>query len=80
MKQTRKEHPGVLVLDAGDSISGTPVSTMFKGVPIFQVLNKIGYDAAAIGNHEFDYDVRTLKKRVRDFIGSRVLADSEYEE
>ena len=55
VKQTRKEHPGVLVLDAGDSISGTPVSTMFKGVPIFQVLNKIGYDAAAIGNHEFDY-------------------------
>ena len=55
VKQTRKEHPGVLVLDAGDSISGTPVSTMFKGVPIFEVLNKVGYDAAAIGNHEFDH-------------------------
>ena len=55
VKQTRKEHPGVLVLDAGDRISGTPVSTMFKGVPIFEVLNKVGYDAAAIGNHEFDH-------------------------
>ena len=55
VKQTRQEHPGVLVLDAGDSISGTPVSTMFKGVPIFEVLNKVGYDAAAIGNHEFDH-------------------------
>ncbi len=55
VKQTREQHPGVLVLDAGDRISGTPVSTMFKGVPIFEVMNKVGYDAAAIGNHEFDH-------------------------
>ena len=62
VKQTRKEHPGVLVLDAGDSISGTPVSTMFKGVPIFEVLNKVGYDAAAIGNHEFDHGYQQFLK------------------
>ncbi|MFT6436557.1 MAG: 2',3'-cyclic-nucleotide 2'-phosphodiesterase (5'-nucleotidase family) [Candidatus Azotimanducaceae bacterium] len=55
VKQTREKNPGVLVLDAGDRISGTPVSTMFNGVPIFEVLNNVGYDAAAVGNHEFDH-------------------------
>ena len=55
VRLTREQNPGVLVLDAGDRISGTPVSTMFEGIPIFEVLNKVGYDAAAIGNHEFDH-------------------------
>ena len=39
--QARATQPGVLVLDAGDSISGTPVSTLFKGVPIFAILNRV---------------------------------------
>ena len=45
----------VVVLDAGDCVSGTPVSYLFKGNPIFEVMNAMGYDAAALGNHEFDY-------------------------
>lgn len=53
--ETRANHERVLVLDAGDAISGTPVSTMFKGLPIFEILNMVGYDAGAIGNHEFDH-------------------------
>ncbi len=55
VKKTRAENERVLVLDAGDAISGTPVSTMFQGVPIFEILNMVGYDAGAIGNHEFDH-------------------------
>ncbi|MDZ7684857.1 MAG: metallophosphoesterase [Gammaproteobacteria bacterium] len=51
--ETRATHERVLVLDAGDAISGTPVSTMFEGLPIFEILNMVGYDAGAIGNHEF---------------------------
>ncbi|MCB1647111.1 MAG: bifunctional metallophosphatase/5'-nucleotidase, partial [Pseudomonadales bacterium] len=53
--ETRRQNSNVLVVDAGDAISGTPVSTMFQGKPIFSVLNRIGYDAAALGNHEFDH-------------------------
>jgi 5'-nucleotidase len=62
VKQTRAKRQHVLVLDAGDAISGTPVSTMFQGEPIFEVMNLIGYDAAALGNHEFDHGYHRISK------------------
>lgn len=45
---------GVLILDGGDMIQGTVVSSVFQGEPIFEVMNAAGYDAAVLGNHEFD--------------------------
>src|SRR4051812_35835593 len=44
-----------ILLNAGDLAQGTPVSTMFKGVPIFEIANMFGFDAATLGNHDFDY-------------------------
>ena len=52
--QQRERHPRVIFLDAGDAISGTPVSTMFKGLPIFEVMNLMNYDVGLLGNHEFE--------------------------
>ncbi len=40
---------------AGDLVQGTPVSTMFEGVPVFEVANRLGIDVNTLGNHEFDY-------------------------
>ncbi len=54
-KKQRDKIDNTLFLDAGDMVSGTPVSSMFQGEPIFHVLNHWKLDAAAIGNHEFDY-------------------------
>ncbi len=54
-REARKRNPSTLFLDAGDCISGTPVSTVFKGRPIFEIMSAMGYDAVAIGNHEFDH-------------------------
>jgi 2',3'-cyclic-nucleotide 2'-phosphodiesterase (5'-nucleotidase family) len=54
-RRERARRPDVLWLDAGDMISGTPVSTVHKGVPIFTVASAMGIDAACLGNHEFDY-------------------------
>lgn len=62
VKETRAQYSGVLVLDGGDKISGTPVSTMFEGVPIFEVLNEVGYDASVLGNHEFDHGYKQMLK------------------
>lgn len=62
VKETRASNERVLVLDAGDAISGTPVSTMFEGLPIFEVLNMVGYDAGAVGNHEFDHGHARIEK------------------
>ena len=39
-------------------MQGTPVSTMFEGVPVFEVANRLGIDVNTLGNHEFDYGWR----------------------
>ena len=51
--QTRYNH--VLLVDAGDHIQGTAYGSMDKGKTIIDLMNASGYDAATLGNHEFDY-------------------------
>ncbi len=60
--QQRAAHDNVLVLDAGDAISGTPVSTLFSGVPIYEVMSLMGYDVGLLGNHEFDHGWRQIAR------------------
>ena len=50
----RRVHPTVL-LDAGDLFQGTLVSNLGEGQAVIDAYNTLGYTAAAIGNHEFDY-------------------------
>jgi len=68
-KQVRSEEENVLILDAGDMVSGTPISTLFKGDPVFRILNYWGLDAAALGNHEFDYGWQRIEgyRRIAEF-------------
>ena len=44
-----------ILLNAGDLAQGSPVSTIYKGLPIFEIANLFGYSAATLGNHDFDY-------------------------
>jgi len=55
-----------LILDAGDISTGTFLADEFKGAPMIQAMNKIGYDAGTIGNHEFDYGQNALRLRLRE--------------
>lgn len=55
-----------LILDAGDISTGTFLSDEFKGAPTIQAMNKIGYTAGTIGNHEFDYGQDALRLRLRE--------------
>ncbi|MEU5277520.1 5'-nucleotidase C-terminal domain-containing protein [Streptomyces asoensis] len=68
-----KGRENVLLLDAGDTIQGTPLTYYYAKVdpitakggpvhPMAQAMNAIGYDAAALGNHEFNYGIETLRK------------------
>jgi 2',3'-cyclic-nucleotide 2'-phosphodiesterase/3'-nucleotidase len=59
-----------LLLDAGDTIQGTPLAYYYAKVdpitggsvhPMAKAMNAIGYDAAALGNHEFNYGLETLR-------------------
>ncbi|MFD9005979.1 bifunctional metallophosphatase/5'-nucleotidase [Streptomyces sp. NPDC059582] len=75
VNQIREErgHCNTLLLDAGDTIQGTPLTYYYAKVdpitakggpvhPMAQAMNAIGYDAAALGNHEFNYGIETLRK------------------
>ncbi|HKW40185.1 MAG TPA: 5'-nucleotidase C-terminal domain-containing protein, partial [Gemmatimonadales bacterium] len=53
-------------LDAGDEMQGTPVSNFNFGRPAIAALNALDIDAAAIGNHEFDWGVDTLRARMAE--------------
>ena len=48
---------GALLVDAGDAIQGTAYGSMDEGATITKLMNAAGYDAATLGNHEFDYDM-----------------------
>lgn len=66
IKEERKNCPRCLLLNAGDNVQGSPVSTIFRGLPVFEVLRPLNTDAFALGNHEFDYGY----ERINDFIAA----------
>jgi 2',3'-cyclic-nucleotide 2'-phosphodiesterase/3'-nucleotidase len=67
VRMIRAEGNPTLLLDSGDSIQGSPIQALvFAGRigttadPIVRAMNLVGYDAMAIGNHEFDFGVDRL--------------------
>jgi len=53
-------------LDGGDEMQGTALSNVTFGRTTVAALNVLGIDAAAIGNHEFDWSIDTLRQRMRE--------------
>ena len=56
----RKENPNTLLLDAGDIFQGTPYFNYYGGELEFKLMSKLKYDAATIGNHDFDNGIDGL--------------------
>lgn len=52
------------IMDGGDILQGTPVSNLTRGRSTVDYYNMVGYSAAAIGNHEFDWTVAVLRERI----------------
>ncbi len=50
-----------LLLSGGDMWTGPAISTWFQGAPAVQVFDALGYDAAAVGNHDFDFGPEALR-------------------
>jgi 2',3'-cyclic-nucleotide 2'-phosphodiesterase (5'-nucleotidase family) len=55
-----------LLLDGGDMFQGTPGSNASHGRAVVELYDSLGYTAAAVGNHEFDWGQDTLRARMRD--------------
>jgi 2',3'-cyclic-nucleotide 2'-phosphodiesterase (5'-nucleotidase family) len=66
IREERKNCPRCILLNAGDNVQGSPVSTIFRGLPVFEVLRPLNTDAFVLGNHEFDYGY----ERINDFLAA----------
>ncbi|MFC4077790.1 bifunctional metallophosphatase/5'-nucleotidase [Salinithrix halophila] len=68
VKKVRKRNPEALLLDSGDTIQGSPMSYYHARVdnkptdPMMLTMNELGYDAMAIGNHEYNYGRQVFEK------------------
>lgn len=62
VKKIRSEEENVLLLDAGDIFQGTPYFNFFGGELEFKLMSKMGYDAATLGNHDFDNGLEGFNK------------------
>lgn len=65
ISQYKRETKNALWFDGGDATQGQPIATYTKGKAIVDMLNVAGLDAAAVGNHEFDYGKEQLLKNAK---------------
>ncbi|QCT01702.1 5'-nucleotidase domain-containing protein [Paenibacillus algicola] len=72
IKEERRKHKQVLLMDSGDSLQGTPLTYYHARVnstpahPVIACMNELGYDAAGIGNHEFNYGLPYLERTMKE--------------
>ena len=61
-------YPDLLVFSAGDNRTGNPVNDQYEPVnyPMIALMNKVGFDLCAVGNHEWDGGVQALQKNIED--------------
>jgi len=65
IKEQRQQHPDLLLFDSGDFSQGSSYYTMFKGDVEIGLMNQMGYDAATIGNHEFDFGLDNMAEKFK---------------
>ncbi|HKY59718.1 MAG TPA: metallophosphoesterase, partial [Gemmatimonadota bacterium] len=68
----RQAEPNVLLLDSGDLLQGSPLDYFYGVVepadihPVIRAMNLLAYDAAVLGNHEFNYGLPALDRALED--------------
>ena len=65
IKEQRQQNPDLLLFDSGDFSQGSGYYTLFKGEVEVGLMNLMGYDAATIGNHEFDFGLDNMARIFR---------------
>ena len=56
-KQLLKKYNNVILVDAGDHTQGGTIGLITNGEAIIEIMNKLEYEVATLGNHEFDYEI-----------------------
>lgn len=62
IKEERAKNPKILLFDSGDFSQGSTYYTLFKGDVEVELMNQMKYDAATIGNHEFDFGMENMAR------------------
>ena len=65
IKEERQQDPDLLLFDSGDFSQGSAYYSMFHGDVEIGLMNQMGYDAATIGNHEFDFGLDNMVRIFR---------------
>ena len=60
--ELKKKNPNIITVDVGDHIQGGTIGSISEGSAIIDIMNKVGFDVAILGNHEFDYGTEQLSK------------------
>src|SRR5690606_14992212 len=64
IKKIRSEEEHVLLFDAGDIFQGTPYFNLYGGELELKLMSEMAYDAATLGNHDFDNGVEGFVKQM----------------
>src|SRR5690349_597292 len=64
IKKIRNVERNILLFDAGDIFQGTPYYNMYGGELELKLMSMMGYDAATLGNHDFDNGVQALASQL----------------
>lgn len=65
IEEERRQNPSLLLFDSGDFSQGSPFYTIYKGDVEVGLMNRMHYDAATIGNHEFDFGLENMARIFR---------------
>ncbi len=72
-KEMQEQTNYVSVVSCGDYLQGDVIGAISRGKAIVQIMNEVGYDVVAVGNHEFDYGTLRLKSLVKS-MNAKVVA------
>jgi len=78
IQEIRNETEQVLLLDAGDIFQGTPYFNMYKGEPEMKAMHMMGYDAATMGNHDFDAGLENFAAQLQHGGFPLLIANYEF--
>ena len=78
VKKTKEVSKNFTLIDAGDAMQGNLIGSLSKGKYIIDIMNALNYDLYAVGNHEFDYGVDELSKRIDEFNGEFISCNLSY--
>lgn len=80
VKEYRAEYSYVLVLDAGDTLHGRPITDRLAGESAVLAMNLVGYDYMVPGNHDFNYGYERLLELEAEFMEFSLLAANVFQD